>query len=184
MFRTTSLLKKSLLVVMIAAVGLLAWPAASASAAGTAPEETPPTAGSVADARLELAWARAQTAYERQGNRLDRARDFISKVQTLLGQAAQKGWDTSAIQAALDAFAAALPSARSVHQAGAAIISGHAGFNPGGHVVDRSAALATVRALRQVVTQTHAAMNGTGEALLKAIKAFRQAHLPAEVPAP
>jgi hypothetical protein len=178
------MLKKLFLVVMIAAIGLLAWPAATASAAGTSKDGTPPTTGIVTDARLEVAWARAQGTYRLQGDRLGRADDFISKVQKLLNKAKDKGWDTSAVQSALDAFTAALPAARSVHGTGAAIIASHTGFDADGHVLDRAAALESVRALRQAITDTHAAMNGTGEALLRAIQAFRQAHLPTEVPTP
>ena len=184
MFRTSRLSRKLLLVVMIAALGTLALPTATASAAGVADAETPPTGESVPNARLALAWARAQRTYHGQGERLDKAGDLIARIQALIDKAEEKGWDASAVQAALDAFAEALPAARSAHQPGAAIITRHAGFDGQGRVIDRPTAAETVKALRQVIADTRAAMDGTGRALLRALKDFRAAHPPAEAPAP
>lgn len=181
MSKIPSLLNKFLLAVLILALGLVALPVSGVEAsAGLTDESNPPSSDRLTDERLEQAWARLQEAYTRQGERLEKADEFIARVQTLIDRAAAKGWDTSAVQAALDAFAAAIPAARAAHEAGAAIIAGHAGFDESGHVSDRAAATETVRALGQVLQDTRAAMNGTGQALREALRALRQANAPTQ----
>jgi len=170
--------KKFALAALVLAIGLAALPAASASAAGLQDQTTPPGNQAAKGVRLEQAWARAQTAYQRQGDRFAKADAFIARGQTLIDKATLKGWDISALQAALDAFAAAIPAAQAAHDPGAAIIASHAGFDAAGKVTDRPSAIATVKALRDVLKDTRTAMNGTGQALREAVKAFRTAHKP------
>ncbi len=173
MSKLTPFFKKFALAALVLAIGLAALPAAGASAAGLQEETTPPD-----NSRLEQAWARAQAVYQRQDERLAKADEAIAKVQSLIDKANQKGWDTSAVQAALDALAAVIPAAQAAHAPGAAIIASHNGFDASGKVTDRTAAVETVKALGQVLKDTRAAMNGTGQALREAIKAFRDAHKP------
>ena len=184
MYTLTALFKKFVLAASVLAIGLAAFPAIGASAAGLNDSTTPPAVQTRGYARLENIWAREQAAYQRQGNRLDRSDDFIAKAQSLIDKANQKGWDTSAVQAALNALAAVIPAARSVHDTGAAIIASHAGFDGNGKVVDRTTALATVNSLGQVLKDTRTAMDGTGKALREAVKAFRTAHQPTPTPVP
>jgi hypothetical protein len=179
--------KKFALAALVLGIELAALPAASASAAGLQDQTTPPANGVVPvpaqdNTRLELIWVRTQTAYLRQGDRLAKASDFISKVQTLIDKANQKGWDASGVQAALNALAAVIPAVQAAHDPGAAIIASHNGFDANGKVTDRAAAIETVKALSQVLKDTRTAMNGTGQALREAVKAFRDAHKPVQVP--
>lgn len=161
--------KKFALAALVITIGLAVLPAASASAASNQ---------GVGNTRLEQIWARTQTVYQRQGDRLAKADAFIARVQSLIDRASQKGWDTSAVQAALDAFAAVIPAAQAAHNPGAAIIASHNGFDATGKVTDRTAAIETVKALGQVLKDTRATLNGTGQALREAVKAFRDAHKP------
>jgi len=167
--------KKFALVALVLAIGLAALPASSASAAGLQDE----TALPASNARLERIWARAQAAYQRQDDRLAKADEFFTKAQSLIDKANQKGWDTSAVQAALDALAAVIPAVKAAHDPGAAIIASHNGFSADGKVTDRAAAIETTKALVQVLKNTYTAMNGTGRALREAVRAFRDAHRPA-----
>jgi hypothetical protein len=171
--------KKFALAVLILAVGLVALPAASAVAAGPHDPTNPPANG----VRLERAWGRAQAIYQRQGYRLAKTGDFINRSQALIDKANEKGWDTSTVQAALNAFASVIPTARTAHDPGAAIIASHNGFDANGVVTDRTTAIATVKALSQVIKETRLAMDGTGQALREAVKAFRIAHRPVQTPA-
>jgi hypothetical protein len=178
-----SILKKIMLAALVLAIGLAALPAASASAAGLQDKTNQPVNDFVSISaqdypRLERAWSRAQAAYQRQDNRLARADAFIARVQSLIDKAVTKGWDTSAVQAALNALTAVIPDVQAAHDPGAAIIASHAGFDANGLVTDRTSAVATVKALVQVLKDTHTAMNGTGQALRAAVKAFRDAHRP------
>jgi len=174
--------KKIALTVLVLAIGMVALPTTSASAAGLQDSTTPPANQPANNVLLEQVWARAQSAYQRQGDRLAKADEFISKAQFLIDKASQKGWDTSAVQAALDAFAAVIPAAQAAHDPGTAIIASHNGFDANGKVTDRPYAVETVKALGQVLKNTHLAMNGTGQALRAAVKAFRAAHRPTQTP--
>lgn len=97
-------------------------------------------------------------------------------MQALIDKATAKGWDTSGIQAALDALSAVIPAVQAAHDPGAAIIATHAGFDATGKVIDRTTAVATVKSLAQVLKATRSAMDGTLKALHEAVKAFRQSH--------
>jgi hypothetical protein len=182
MFKMTILFKKIALAALALAIGLAALPLDGASAAGLKDATTPPINQTRSNQRLETLWAREQQIYQRQGNRLDKADEFIAKVQTLIDRANGKGWDTSAVQNALNAFAAVIPSAQAAHDNGAAIVANHAGFDADSKVVDRASAIETLKSLNQVLKGTRTAMNGTGEALREAIKAFRDSHRPASSP--
>jgi hypothetical protein len=172
MIKKTALFKKFALAALALAIVLAAFPFAGASAAGlngqanVQPDNT----------RLENIWARQQATYQRQGNRLENASSFIAKVQTLINKANAKGWDTSAVQAALNALTAVFPAVQAAHAPGAAIIASHAGFDASGKVTERATAIATVKSLAQVIQNTRIAMNGTWRALRDAIQAFRKAH--------
>ncbi len=174
--------KKFALAVLVLAIGLAAIPAVSASAAGLQDQTTPPANQPADNARVEQVWARAQSVYQRQTDRFTKADAFIVRAQSLIDKANQKGWDTSAVQAALNALAAVIPAAQAAHDPGAAIIASHNGFDANGKVTDRAAAVETVKALAQVLKDTRTAMDGTGMALREAVRAFRDAHQPAQAP--
>jgi hypothetical protein len=172
MLRTTAFFKKFALVALILAIAMATFPFAGASAASlTGQYQTQPDYP-----RLENLWARQQAAYQRQSDLLSNASTFISKVQALIDRATAKGWDTSGIQAALNALSAVIPAVQAAHDPGAVIIASHAGFDASGKVTDRATAIATVKSLAQVLRDTRTAMNGTLKALHEAVKAFRQAH--------
>ena len=175
------LLKKFVLVGIIAALGFTVLPLQSAAAVGANDPAVPP-AGQRDYPRLERIWVREQRRYDRQAALLERADAAISKVQTLLDKAAQKGLDVSAIQAALDAFSQAVSLAQAAHEPGAAIIRTHSGFNANGEVQDQEKAVETMKALQQVLKDTRTAMNGTGRALWQAIRQWRQEHRGAATP--
>jgi hypothetical protein len=132
--------------------------------------------------RLEQAWARMKTTYLRQGDRLSRAGEFITRAHSLIEKANQKGWDTSTVQAALGAFAAVIPAAQFAHNHGTAIIASHEGFDTDGKVTDRITAVETVKSLGLVIKNTRLAMNGTGQTLRQAVRTFRDSHRPPQPP--
>lgn len=182
MSKFTLYFKKIALAVLVLAIGLAAIPAGGASAAGLPDRSTPTPANQPSNSGLERAWARVQATYQREGTRLEKADEFIGKLQSLIDKANQKGWDTSDVQTALNAFTSVIPAAQTAHDPGAAIISGHNGFDTSGKVTDRTTAIETVKALVQVLKDTRTAMNGTGKALHEAVKAFRDAHHPNKGP--
>jgi hypothetical protein len=116
-------IKKFVLVFSVLAIGLVAFPAVSASAPDFQDKTIPPINQPFKTERLERIWLHAQTIYQRQGFLPYRADGFLSRAQIQLDNAHQKGWDTSAVQTALDALGAVIPAAGAAHAPGAAMIS-------------------------------------------------------------
>jgi hypothetical protein len=177
--KISALSKKMLLVVVVLAIGLAAIPLTNAYAAGLNQETTPPQGN---NNRLEKIWAREVAAYNKAEARLAKSNEFIGKVQDAIKKANEKGWDTSTVQTALDAFKAAVRDARPLLNSANGIVTSHKGFDDSGKVTDRTQAIETVKELGQHLKDARVAMGGTGKALLGAIKAFREAHHSTQVP--
>lgn len=177
LFRKTVLLA---LVAALAALGVAILPFGSVSAAGVYDPPVPPT-GEVSNERLEKVWAHQLRIYERMG----KTDEFVDKVQQLIDRAAENGKDVSDLQAALDAFKAALKDAHPIYESARGIINSHQGFDDNGQVTDPEKAKETVKALGGKLKEIKDAMNGTGRALHEALKAFRQANpRPERTPSP
>jgi uncharacterized protein YoxC len=181
LFKITALLKKVMLVALVLSIGLTALPLTSVHAAGLNEDGNLP-AGQPDNSRLEQIWARELAAYNRTEALLGKAEGFIGKVQLLIDKANTKGWDTSAVQAALNTFRSAVQDARPILNSANGIVNSHKGFDANGKVNDRSQAVETVKDLSQHLKDARAAMNGTGKALREDIKDFREAHRPTTTP--
>ncbi|MFH2103057.1 MAG: hypothetical protein ABIJ39_06840 [Chloroflexota bacterium] len=179
MSKISVLLKKVLLVLLIAGIGLSAMPITSVAASGLADEADPPRQ-QMETARITQAYARLVEWYNRQSSWMDQSDAIIARVQNLIDQATARGLDASAVQAALNAFAAAVPNAKVYNQQAGAIVASHPGFDDSGNVTDPRQAIETVRSLHQALKTAHDTMNGTGMALKEAIKAFIEANRPRE----
>lgn len=174
------LFKKTILLALVAALGVASLSFVSVSAAG-AKDPTPPPQGELTDERLEKIWAKQLHLYEKMG----KTEEFIGKVQQLIDRAAQNGKDVSAVQAALDAFKDAVDDAKPIYESAQAIIDSHAGFDSNGKVTDSEQAKETVRAMGEKLKEIKDAMGGTGKALRDAIHAFREANpRPEKTPTP
>jgi len=171
--------KKSLIVAVIAAIGLSTLPFINAYAQSANPPVTP-NAGQPSNDRLQNVWSKEQTIYARIGKILDRANGLITKIQTILDAAKAKGKDVSSVQTALDAFSAAVKNVQPIYADLQEIIQSHAGFDASGNVTDPTQALQTVKDVRSKFEEIRqVGLRETGKALREAIKAFRQANQPA-----
>lgn len=180
-----NMFKKTLLLALAAALTVASLPLASVSALGLDDPKPPRPDGQVANEKLEQVWARQQSVYEKIGKGFDRDAEFTERVQKLIDRARENGKDVSAVQAALDAFEAAVKQAHPVYESGKGIINSHQGFDASGKVTDPEKARETVRAMGEKLKEIKTAMNGTGKALREAIKAFREANpRPAKTPTP
>jgi hypothetical protein len=179
MLKVTVLLKKALVLALILSFGLAAVPATTVSAAGLNDQDNPSSDHPMVDARLEKVWAREQAVYQRQDDRLAKADEFFAKVQSGIDKATAKGYDASAIQAALDALETAVQTARPIHENAASLIAAHAGFDATGEVTDRVQARETVKLLGQSLKDYRSTVGDPFKALREAVKAFREAHRPA-----
>lgn len=168
--------KKVLLAVMVLTISVASMPWTRASASGLADDTNPPQ---VDNTRLEAAWSRMLTIHDRMTTQLDHADEMISRVQDLINKANEKNWDTSAVQAALDAFQDGIQDARPILNSANGIVTSHKGFDNSGKVTDRDQAVETIKELGQHLKDARTAMGGTGQTLREAIKAFREAHRPA-----
>jgi hypothetical protein len=167
-----NIFKKTVLFALITALGLASLPFVSVAAQG-ANDPTPPAAqAEISNERLEKIWTRQLRSYERMG----KTDEFVAKVQQLLDRAAANGKDVSAIQSALDAFVEAAKDAKPIYESANGIINSHQGFDADGKVTDSAKAKETVKALGEKLKEIRAAMDGTGQALREAIKAFREAN--------
>jgi hypothetical protein len=165
--------KKTTLAAMVAMLALAVLPVTSAYASG----ENPPTA-TVSNARLELIWARQTARFERLARVFEDSDAQISRIQTLIDKAAANGKEVSAIQAALDAFKAALKNAKPIYESIKGIVNSHQGFDVNGKVTDLEAAKSTVQGMHDKMLELKTTMDGSGKALRDAIKAFRDANRP------
>lgn len=167
----TLFFKRTILLALAAALTLASLPFVSASAAGLN-DPTPPAQTKMTNERLEKIWAHQLRVYERMG----RVDELIARSQRLISRASANGKDVSAVQAALDAFAAAVKEAQPLYESMKGIVNSHQGFDSNGNVTDPVKALETVNAMHEKVQEIKTTINGTGKALREAIKAFRQAN--------
>ena len=174
--------KKTILVAVIAALGVGTPSFFSVSAAGlNAPVSLAQQQRQITNERLERIWARQLRLYKRMG----RVDEFIERVQKLIERAEANGKDASAVQAALDAFAAAVKDAKPIYESMKGIVNSHQGFDENGQVTDPEKAQETVQSMHEKFQEIKSIMNGTGQALREAIKAFREANpRPTQTPIP
>jgi hypothetical protein len=184
MSMTAKILRKTVMAALAAALALAALPLSGASALSPAEPPAPPAGGQISNEKLEQAWAREQRIYEKLGKLFDNSDSLLEKVQGLIDRAAAAGKDVSAVQAALDAFEAAIKQARPIYESGKGIIASHQGFDQDGKVTDAEKAKQTVQDMRAKLKEIHTALGGTGKALREAIRAFREANKPAPTPVP
>lgn len=169
------LFTKTVLYALIAALAVAAMPFSNVSAMSKN-NLTTPAAGEVSNERLEQVWARQLRAYDRLGKGFDRADRFIAKAQNLIDRASQNGKDVTALQAALDAFEASTKAAHPIYESANGIVNSHQGFDENGKVTDPEKAKETIKSMDEKLKEIRAAMDGTGQALREAIKAFREAN--------
>ena len=170
-----NMFKKTLLIALVAALAVASLPLMSASAAPST-DDPPPGDREVSAERLEKVWARQLRLYEKIGNGYDRSDNFVEKVQTLINRASENGKDVTAVQAALDAFEAALKDTHPIYESAKGIVNSHQGFDNDGKVTDLEKAKETVKSMAEKLKEIKESMGGTGKALREALKAFLEAN--------
>jgi hypothetical protein len=116
---------------------------------------------------------------------MDKADTTIARTQDLINKATARGYDASAVQEALDTFAALYPNARVYNREAAAILETHAGFDGNGNVTDPDTAIQTLKSLQAALKSAYETMGGenhAGIALKDAVKVFLEANRPAPKP--
>ena len=165
------------------AAGFLFAPSATAFAEdGTppAPQGKGEKAGGKIDELLRKALEREQERLGLQQERLNKAPDVVAKIQGFIDTQKAKGVDTSAAEAALATFQAQIAQAQAAHDTAASILNAHAGFDDKGKVTDREQAKVTVQSARQALRSAGETLRQAGQDLRAAVRAWREAHKPAE----
>ena len=170
-----NIFKRMILVALTAALVFAAFPVTSVYAKGENPPE-----GGLTNEKLEQVWARQLRNYEKIGRGFEDTDAQIAKIQARIDKAAANGRDVKAVQAALDAFEAALKSAHPTYESMKGIINSHQGFDSNGKVTDAEKARSTVKEMGTKMRELKSEMGGTGRALREALKAFRAANKPAD----
>lgn len=168
------LFKKMMLAGLVALLTITALPATNVFAQG----ENPPKAGATTE-QLEKAWARQLKMFERLGKAFEDTNSSL-KAQELIDKAIENGKDVSAVQAAMNAFSAALETSRPIYESIQSLVNTHAGFDANGKVTDVEQAQATVQSVRAKLQELKTSLDGKGKALRDALKAFRDANKPTD----
>ena len=180
--KTILLFKKSLLTALIAALVLAALPRTNAYAAAQA-DLPSGERGPATDARLETGWARMHVTYSRLGRVFDGADARIARVEKYIDTLNGQGVDTTELQAALDAFEAALKAAHPLYESAKGILNSHQGFDDAGQVTDHDKAVQTVQDMGEKLKSIKEAMDGTGRALREVVQEYREKY-PQATPTP
>ena len=155
---------------------LLAFP--SAVFAQT-PEPPVPTADPARAAeKLEKLYEKEQKALQAQTDRLAKADGVPAKVQERINKLKEAGKDTAALEKALVMVKEKLALAHQKHDAAAAILGTHAGFDAAGKVTDREQARETLRTAGENLQQAHKALREGAAELRKASKETRKGNRP------
>jgi hypothetical protein len=155
------------MVLALSCLSFAALPVAGAQAAGLH-DDPQPARGRDYILRLGRLFQFQQQRFDHQTRVLARADTLIERVQEKIDQATEKGLDATAVEAALDDFAAAIPAAQAAHDEAGALIAAHAGFDDNGKVTEPASAVGTIRGI-------HAAFREFGETLLPPFRDLRQA---------
>jgi hypothetical protein len=169
------------LAVTFAALSLAPSLAQAQTTTPTTPSATPAapqnTAGQAArKAALEKAFARENTAATIQATNLQKIGAAATNAQTLITKAQGKGWDVSALQAALNTFNTQIANAQALHNTAAGILSAHTGFDADGKVTDVAGAAQTVKDAHQSLADARSVMHQAVADLRSAVRAFRASH--------
>lgn len=169
-----NMFRKIVLAISVAALVFAAFPVTSAFAA----DDDPPISGDISDENLERIWARQLRRYERIGRAFEDIDAHVAKIQERIDRIAENGKDVTALQAALDAYEAALNAAKPTYDSIEAIVNTHTGFDANGKVTDSEQAKSTVEQMRTKMQELKSAMDGTFRALREALREFREANRP------
>jgi hypothetical protein len=176
----TMLFKKMILVALVAALALAAFPLTGVSAAAPGDDTLPPAQGqALSNERLEKVWHRMQTRAGRLDKFFAKSGDLADKAGKMIARLKEAGESTTELEAALKAYESAVKQAKPIHESSRGIVTSHKGFDANGKVIDAAQARETIKEFGKKLGDIHKAMNGTGKALIELMKSIREAHKPA-----
>ena len=127
---------------------------------------------------------RARKALERQGERLDKADEIITRAGAWIEKQKSGGEDVSSLEAGLSAFKAAIKDARTYHDEASSLLNNPAGFDGNGKVTDETTARQTLRKVRIALMGAHLTLEKGAIEFRFTVYEWRKAHTPDQVEAP
>jgi hypothetical protein len=175
----TMLFKKTILMALIAALAVAAFPLMGVSAAGQMDTKPPAQGKGISNKRLERIWARMNRRYERFGKFLDKSDVLVERANKMIELLKDAGEPTTELEVALEAFEDAVKQVHPIYESGKSIINSHKGFDSDGEVIVAGLAKETIEDLAPRFGEIHTTMDGTGRELIELMKSIRDAHKPA-----
>lgn len=184
----TMLFKKTILVALVAALTLAAFPLAGVSAAGQ--DETPaPPANErrLSNERIEKIWRQQLKGYERLGRLSDKSDEMFARADQIVAALKGMGADTAELEVALADFGDAVEQAKPIYESCEGIVNSHEGFDADGKVTDAGQAIQTIGDLGFKLREIRDSLKSKGKTLADLLKpirdAFRGAPAPISTPA-
>ena len=125
---------------------------------------------------LQRAYQREQKWLTLQTDNLKRGDQVATRLQTFIDNQNGKGKDTTKLAAALAAAKTQLADAHSAHDAAAALLSTHAGFDNSGKVTDLAQARQTLTSAVQSLWKSHRTLCQALRDMRVALRTYRQAN--------
>jgi septal ring factor EnvC (AmiA/AmiB activator) len=111
-----------------------------------------------------------------QGNNISKLSDTSGKIQAFIAKAQERGEDTSSLEAVIASIVAQLPQSQSFHDAAAAILASHAGFDENGVVIDTASAKTTLESAKTNLENSKNINMSIAAEIKAAVEAWKTAH--------
>jgi hypothetical protein len=163
---------------LLAGITIAGLALAPVAAAAPTTDTLPPVAvtpGAVTPT-LEKVYEREQLWLSVQTLTLTNANSIATNAQDWINTLKDQGKDVAALETALADFNAQVASAQTSHDAAAATLAAHAGFDANGAVTDRAQAAATLRQGHQSLQTAHLTLVSAAANLRLAVRTWRLAH--------
>lgn len=141
-----------------------------------AQDETPPAEPTPDPARLQEIYNRELQALARQDEAGTHIADGVTRAQNLISKGSAAGLDTSALSTALAQFESDMTGAQAAHDAAAAVLAAHAGFDEAGSVTDAEQARQTLQSAGEALKSAAGAFKSAREALRGAVQFWIEAN--------
>jgi hypothetical protein len=172
------ILSMSLLAALIVGLIALAFPLNSVAAQAPTPQPKDPAAKAEKTfyPQMEKLFKAEVKQLKEQAQNFKQAGVFTAKIEKFVAKAKENGKDTAALEAALAQFKTKAAEAKKFHDAAAAILKTHAGFDDKGKVTDPALAKDTLKEAGDALRDGRKVAVEAMKVLREAFKAWREAN--------
>ena len=172
----------SVLVMLVVGIVALAFPASVFAQAPQPPSKAPQgqEGRGIVERRLAMALKMAERRLREQAFLFKRMDQGINRAEALIKKLKANGKDTQALEAALTAFKSKKDEAFKVHEAAAAILEEHKGFDKGYKVTDPALARETIKSANEKMTEARKIAGPAYRDFMKVLREWLLANKPQE----